>query len=126
MEHAGRIKWISESAYFIAEARGFEPRKELDDWLKAKKKHAEMTVAYYFKVIEEDKAMITIANLHLLADALGIENAWHIQTEEELVLAIQKAGQRLTCFRSKKKDRCKKLDCRWRNECRKIIAVWMR
>ncbi len=30
-----RHSWISESAYYKAERRGFEPGLELDDWLKA-------------------------------------------------------------------------------------------
>lgn len=125
-EHEERYKWIAEAAYFLAEARGFKPGYELDDWLKAKQQHAEMTIAHYFKAIEEDKAMVTIANLRLLADTLDIKNAWYIQTEKELVLAIQKASQHLTCFRTRKIEHCEESDCRWKKECRKLIAAWMR
>jgi len=33
----GRDKMIQEAAYFKAEARGFSPGHELDDWLEAEK-----------------------------------------------------------------------------------------
>jgi hypothetical protein len=125
-ERTARHKWILEAAYYLAEARGFAPGKALDDWLKAEKKHAEITISYYLRVIKEDEGMITIANLHRLANALGIENASSIQSEKELVLAIQKVSQHLACFRTKKMESCKESDCHWQNECRKIIAVWMR
>jgi len=36
-----RIKYLSTAAYFKAEARGFEPGKELDDWLEAEQEFAE-------------------------------------------------------------------------------------
>lgn len=125
-EQKARTKWIAEAAYFLAQARGFKPGYELDDWLKAKQQHAEMTIAYYFKVIEEDKAMVTIANLRLLADSLGIKNAWCIQTEKELILSIQKASQHLACFRTRKIELCEASGCRWKSECRKLVAAWMR
>jgi hypothetical protein len=34
-----RQSWIEESAYFIAEARGFIPGYEKEDWNKAEKKY---------------------------------------------------------------------------------------
>ena len=125
-KYVARNKWISEAAYFLAEARGFEPGQELDDWLKSEKKHAEITIAYYLKVIEEDEGMITIANLHRLAKSLGIENVESMYSEKKLVCAIQKASQHLACFRSRSLKHCGESDCPWRSECRKLIAVWIR
>ena len=125
-ESAVRIKWISEAAYFLAEARGFAPGQELNDWLAAEKKHAEMTISHYLKVIEEDAGRITVANLHRLADSLGIHNVESLHSEKELVRAIQKASQHLACFRSNRLGICEESDCSWKNECRKLIAVWIR
>ncbi|MHB9101733.1 MAG: DUF2934 domain-containing protein [Sulfuricella sp.] len=36
-----RIKYISTTAYYKAEARGFAPGRELDDWLEAEKEFVE-------------------------------------------------------------------------------------
>jgi hypothetical protein len=33
-----RLKYLSTAAYYRAEARGFEPGQELDDWLEAEQK----------------------------------------------------------------------------------------
>jgi hypothetical protein len=33
--NAERLAWIAKTAYFKAEARGFAPGKDLDDWLAA-------------------------------------------------------------------------------------------
>jgi Protein of unknown function (DUF2934) len=125
-ERAARRKWISEAAYYLAEARGFTPGKALDDWLKAEKKHAEMTISYYLSVIKEDEGMITIANLRRLAEALGIEDVESMYSEKKLVRAIQRVSQHLTCFRSDRFQSCGESDCPWKNECRKLIAVWIR
>lgn len=32
-----RAQWIAEAAYFLAEARGFAPGQELDDWVAAER-----------------------------------------------------------------------------------------
>ena len=36
-----RIKYLSTAAYYKAEARGFAPGKELDDWLEAEEEFVE-------------------------------------------------------------------------------------
>ena len=33
----GRLQQIAEAAYFLAEARGFAPGRELEDWLAAER-----------------------------------------------------------------------------------------
>lgn len=36
---ADRHRWISERAYELAQARGFAPGRELDDWLQAEREY---------------------------------------------------------------------------------------
>lgn len=40
-----RDQWIEESAYYIAEARGFIPGYEQDDWKMAEKKYSNCVAA---------------------------------------------------------------------------------
>ncbi|HEY8539086.1 MAG TPA: DUF2934 domain-containing protein [Steroidobacteraceae bacterium] len=39
-----RHRWISERAYALAEARGFAPGGELDDWLQAEREYESRTM----------------------------------------------------------------------------------
>jgi len=66
-----RHLWISEAAYFKAEARGFDPSKALDDWLVAEIEYADMLIAVYMAISSED-GPITVSNLRQLAGLIGI------------------------------------------------------
>ena len=118
-----RHKWIAEAAYFRAEKRGFEPGKELDDWLVAETDFADRLIAAYVAVFAED-GPITVVSLQQLASLIGIENSDHLTTEIELIRAIQNVCKHRPCFRSESDKLCDEMDCQWRTECRKLISVW--
>lgn len=44
-DHETRNEWISIHAYFLAEARGFNPAAVLDDWLNAERAYMEKGLA---------------------------------------------------------------------------------
>jgi len=118
-----RHLWISEAAYYRAQARGFEPGKELNDWLEAEIEYAKMLIALYSSILEEDGAM-TILNLQELAGFIGIHNPENMLSETELVRAIQDATEHIPCFRSNFNMICDEVDCKWRVECRKMVSAW--
>lgn len=119
-----RHLWISEAAYFLAEARGFEPGKALEDWLEAEIDYSEMLITAYIASLKEDNEPITMLSLQQLAFLLGIDGADKFISKAELIRAIQNATKHRTCFRLEDHSLCKDLECRWKNECRKLIAVW--
>ncbi len=120
-----RHQWISESAYFKAEARFFAAGHELDDWLDAEKEYFEMLITSYLSVCREDGGLSKI-NLQQLAKSIGVKNPENISQINEMVRAIQKATQKRPCFQSDQSESCQDIDCKWRNECKKLIAEWMR
>jgi len=125
IQNKTRQQWISEVAYYKAEARVFAHGQELNDWLEAEKDYIDMLLSYYLSIFEEDGGM-TKANLQQLAKAIGIETPEVYGNKTRLVQAIQKTSHRRSCFRSDSSIVCKKQDCQWKAECQKLIAVWMR
>lgn len=81
-------EWISVAAYYKAEARGFESRKELDDWLEAEVDYTKFQIKLFFLRCEEDGGM-TLAELQGLGRYIGIDHPEHINTEVELIRKIQ-------------------------------------
>jgi len=77
-----RHRWISEAAYYRAKARGFEPGKELNDWLEAEKEYAKMLIALYSSILEEDGAM-TILNLLSSTKLIRYVKGRHCETSME-------------------------------------------
>ena len=124
-ESTPRHQWISVAAYYKAQAREFAPGKELDDWLKAEKDYSAMLVALYLSVSKEDGG-ITISGLQQLAKSIGVQNPEGMSLEIELIQAIQAISQHRPCFRSEIRMLCEGVDCEWRTECRKLIAIWCR
>jgi len=118
-------QWIAVAAYYKAEARNFAPGKELDDWLAAENEHVMMQIALFLAKSEEDNAM-TINGLQQLARSIGVENPENINLKIELIQSIQHATHHRPCFRSDPGMICHENDCKWRSECRKLIAEWCR
>ena len=118
-----RHQWISEAAYYKALARKFEPGKELADWLEAERDYYDMLISLYISILEEDGPM-TILSLQQLAALIGIKNPKDMQSETELVGAIQTATGHNPCFRSEISLLCEKMECKWRAECRKLVSAW--
>jgi hypothetical protein len=125
VESKSRQEWISVAAYYKAEARGFEPGKELDDWLEAEKDYSAMLISLYLSVSKEDGGM-TIAGLQQLAKSIGVQNPEGMSLEIELIRAVQNITQHRPCFQSEIRMLCGGVGCEWRAECRKLIAVWCR
>jgi hypothetical protein len=120
-----RHQWISIAAYYKAELRGFNPGKELDDWMEAEVEYIQFQVKRFLLHCEEDGGM-SIIELQHLASAAGVAHSEQISSEEKLVRLIQKASQHRACFRSEKRMHCEELNCLWKEECQKLIAQWMR
>ena len=125
MEKIPRHQWISVAAYYKAKARGFEPGKELNDWLGAEKDYSEMLVRLYLAVCKEDGG-ITITGLQQLAKSIGVPNPELMTLEIDLVKAIQNMTQHRPCYRSEVLELCDGVVCEWKEQCRKLIAVWYR
>ena len=120
-----RYQWISEAAYFLAEARAFESGKELNDWLEAEIGFCEMLINDYMATLEEDNQPITICSLQQLASLLGIERSDDLTSKVELVRVIQNATKHRPCFQYEIHTFCQEQeDCRWKSECRKLTAAW--
>ncbi len=60
IDSISRQQWISDAAYYKAEARGFIPGHEHTDWLAAEQDYIEMLVDLFLSVFREDGAMTVI------------------------------------------------------------------
>jgi Protein of unknown function (DUF2934) len=121
-----RQQWISDAAYFKAEARGFSPDYIITDWLEAEHDYVEMLVDLYLSVSREDGSM-SITGLRQLAKAIGVYKPECIVSEPELICLIQVASHNSPCFRAKLGELCKDQDgCQWKTECQKLVAEWRR
>ncbi|MDP3008885.1 MAG: DUF2934 domain-containing protein [Methylococcales bacterium] len=120
-----REQWIAEAAYFKALARGFNPHKELDDWLEAEEDYVTMLIALQLHVLEEDGTVSSLG-LRQIAQSLGILHPEQLYSERELIRAIQDASHHRPCFRSAKSPSCQEHGCQWIMKCRALIAIWHR
>ena len=68
----------------------------------------------------------TKANLRELACLLSVKNYNLIDSDIELIRAIQTAAQDRSCFRTNHREHCLNSECPWINECKKIVAEWLR
>ena len=119
-----RHLWISEAAYFLAEARGFEFKEAVDNWLEAEITFNEMLIAAYLTRLEEDYEPISTISLKQLAVLIGVENPDKLNSKAKLVHAIQNSIKHRPCFRSEASKLCEELECQWKSECRKLTAAW--
>jgi Protein of unknown function (DUF2934) len=119
-------QWISDAAFYKAEARGFIPGYEAADWLEAEQDYAEMLVEMFLSVFKEDASM-TVTGLRQLAKAIGVPKPEKIDSKLELIRLIQAASHHRPCFRTKPSEFChKQADCQWQTECQKLVAEWWR
>jgi hypothetical protein len=118
------IQWISEAAYYKAEARGFTPGLELDDWLAAENDYVKLQIAQHLVIAKEDGG-VTILGLQELARSVGVENPECINQKTELIRTIQNAVGGRPCFHESSGSACPEIvDCQWKFECKKLIAAW--
>ncbi len=122
-----RHQWISVSAYYKAEARGFEQGKSLDDWLAAEIEYKELQIQLFLLRSMEDGGM-SIVSLQELADSVGVINSRQMSTEGDLIREIQKVTEHRSCFQTAYQQPCEdsESECQWRAECQKLRAVWQR
>ena len=120
---ATRHQWISEAAYFKAQALHFAQGQELAHWLAAENNYISMQIAYYLATAKEDNGL-TIRGLQELAASLGIENSANMAQKTELIQSIQNADHQPRCFRSILNSTCNEQDCQWKQECKKLVAAW--
>lgn len=121
-----RHQWVSEAAYFNAEARGFAQGNKLDDWLSAEVEYKRMLVKHFIFISKEDGS-ITLIGLQSLAISIGVENAGELETEMDLIQAIQEITNEESCYRSEPITPCnQRTECLWKSECKKLIAAWCR
>ncbi|SHE19760.1 DUF2934 domain-containing protein [methanotrophic endosymbiont of Bathymodiolus puteoserpentis (Logatchev)] len=122
-----RHQWVSVAAYFRAEASGFEPGKNLDNWLEAEIEYIEFQIQGFLQCAQEDGGM-SIVSLQKLAQSIGVAHAGKFSSELELIRKIQKATRHRSCFRTLYQQPCEEpeSECPWRAECQKICAVWYR
>ncbi|MSP28854.1 MAG: DUF2934 domain-containing protein [Methylococcales bacterium] len=125
IKNLNRQQWVSEAAYYKALARGFEPHKELDDWLAAEDDYLTMLVELQLHVLEEDGTVSTMG-LQQIAASLGVENSARMRSEFDLIQAIQEATHHRPCFQLEGKTFCEEKDCLWKVKCRKLVAMWCR
>ena len=119
-----RHQWISEAAYFLAEAKSFKPDKTLDNWLEAEINYSEMLIAAYLARLEEDNEPVSTFGLQQLAASIGVENSDKLISKTKLVQAIQNSIKHRPCFRGEDNNPCEELECQWKSECRKLTAAW--
>ncbi len=121
-----RHQWISIAAYYKSELRGFLPGKELDDWLEAEQEYTKFQIKAFLIRCNEDGGM-SITDLQRLAYTIGVAHPELINTKKALVREIQSIAQHAPCFEIGKLRPCDdEVDCQWRTECRKLIAIWCR
>ncbi len=117
-------QWISDAAYYKAEARGFRPGHERDDWLEAEQEYREMVVQLFLSVFEED-GYITVTGLQQLARAIGVPQPEAVDSKPELVRLIQSICHRQSCFRTAYGENClHQSNCQWQTDCQKLMADW--
>ncbi len=121
-----REQWISDAAYFLSEARGFAPGRELDDWLAAEQNYVEMLVDLFLYVCWEDGIM-TVQGLQQLAKAIGVQRPECVDSKLKLIRLIQSASRHRPCFRTKPGEFCNhQSGCQWGKECQKLVAEYWR
>ncbi len=126
IDDISREQWVSDAAYYKAEARGFVPGHEVADWLAAEQEFIEMLVDLFLSVFREDGSM-TMTGLEQLANAIGVQKSERIDSKAKLIRLIQKASRHRPCFRTKPGEFCKdQASCQWSGECQKLVAEWRR
>ena len=67
----------------------------------------------------------SVAQLMSIASTLGIKSYPQHASEIELIRSIQRLYNEDPCFATDKRHDCAEI-CEWRQDCRKLKAVWLR
>ncbi len=117
--------WLAVAAYYKSEERGFEPGKELDDWLNAEIEYQQYQIQSFFLQCKEDGG-ISMAGLQGLGRNIGINHPEQFNSKIKLIREIQKITSHRPCFQTRYGNKCGEAKCQWQAECRKLIAAWIR
>ncbi len=79
----------------------------------------------FLQTSNEDGGYTTVT-LRELAHSVGVNNSRLINSDVDLIRAIQKAVKHRPCFRTENHDLCEDSGCLWKSECKKMIAEWLR
>ena len=118
-----RQQWIATAAYYKAEARGFTPGKEADDWREAEIEYINNQVRSFLVRCHEDEGM-SVHGLQNLAYTIGLPHPELIDSKKTLITEIQKITHHRPCFRSANRLDCTEQQCEWRMECQHLTAEW--
>lgn len=91
--------------------------------LHSEKEYIKIRIIRYLANCKEDGGM-TVTGLQQLAKAAGVDKAEHIHVKKDLVQAIQLATQEDPCFRYNLSSHCGEEGCIWKEECKKMVAIW--
>ena len=69
---------------------------------------------------------MTLNELKGVAQALNVPNVEHLNTDRQLVRAIQAARGEACCFLTDARAFCWSSTCEWRSSCLRLIAEWHR
>jgi hypothetical protein len=100
-------------------------QNDLDDGSEDEIESFDDLIKSFLQRSKEDGGFTTIT-LRELAYLVGINNYKLINSDVDLVRAIQKAVKHRPCFRTENHNLCEDSDCLWKAECKKIIAEWLR
>ena len=70
--------------------------------------------------------MFHLVELKQIASDAGVTHAYDLNSNTELIRAIQQARQDTPCYLSDKRFDCVATDCEWKSNCQKLVAVWAR
>ena len=91
--------------------------------LHSEKEYIKIRIIRYLANCKEDGGMTT-TGLQQLAKAAGVDQAEKIHVKKDLVQAIQQVTQETPCFRYNLSSHCSEEDCIWKDECKKMVAIW--
>lgn len=76
-------------------------------------------------LVEEIMSSHSVTQLMNIASTLGIQSYPQPTSEIELIRSIQLLYKEEPCFATDKRHDCAEM-CEWRQDCRKLKAVWLR
>ncbi|SJM90012.1 conserved hypothetical protein [Crenothrix polyspora] len=106
-------------------AQNFASSSKLEAGIPQTNDFVKMQIALYLAQAKED-GCTTLIGLHQLAKLIGVENSERITLKRELIRAIQRAAHNVPCFRTERSIFCTEENCKWRTECKKLVAEWYR
>jgi hypothetical protein len=106
-------------------AQNFGSSSELKAGIPQTNDFVKMQIALSLAQVKEDGGT-TLIGLHQLAKLIGVENPERITLKLELIRAIQRAAHHVPCFQTELSPLCIEENCKWRTECKKLVAEWYR